>query len=104
MKVLVTGVTGQLGHDVVNELMHRGNAVSCAGHNEMDITDSTQVSTFIKSNTPDVVIHCAAWTAVDLAEERIDDAMAVNAIGTQNIADACKNINCKMIYINRLCI
>ena len=100
MKVLVTGVTGQLGHDVVNELMHRGNTVICAGHNEMDITDSTQVSTFIKNNSPDVVMHCAAWTAVDLAEERIDDAMAVNAIGTQNIADACKNINCKMIYIS----
>lgn len=100
MKVLVTGVTGQLGHDVVNELMHRGNTVICAGHNEMDITDSTQVSTFIKNNAPDVVMHCAAWTAVDLAEERIDDAMAVNAIGTQNIADACKNINCKMIYIS----
>lgn len=100
MKVLVTGVTGQLGHDVVNELMHRGNTVICTGHNEMDITDSTQVSTFIKSNAPDVVIHCAAWTAVDLAEECIDDAMAVNAIGTQNIADACKNINCKMIYIS----
>lgn len=100
MKVLVTGVTGQLGYDVVNELMHRGNTVICAGHNEMDITDSTQVSTFIKNNAPDVVMHCAAWTAVDLAEERIDDAMAVNAIGTQNIADACKNINCKMIYIS----
>ena len=100
MKVLVTGVTGQLGHDVVNELMHRGNTVICAGHNDMDITDSTQVSTFIKNNSPDVVMHCAAWTAVDLAEERIDDAMAVNAIGTQNIADACKNINCKMIYIS----
>ena len=100
MKVLVTGVNGQLGYDVANELIRRGHIVISAGHNEMDITDSTQVNTFIRNNSPDVVIHCAAWTAVDLAEDHIDDTMAVNAIGTQNIADACKNINCKMIYIS----
>ena len=88
MKVLVTGVNGQLGHDVVNELTKRHHTAISTDRDEMDITNAGQV------------IHCAAWTAVDLAEERIDDTMKVNASGTRNIATACKEISCKMIYIS----
>ncbi len=100
MKVLVTGVNGQLGHDVVNELTKRHHTAISTDRDEMDITNAKQVLDFVKENAPDVVIHCAAWTAVDLAEERIDDTMKVNASGTRNIATACKEIGCKMIYIS----
>ncbi len=100
MKVLVTGVNGQLGHDVVNELTKRHHTAISTDRDEMDITDQEQVLKFVKETAPDVVIHCAAWTAVDLAEERIDDTMNVNASGTRNIAVACKEIGCKMIYIS----
>lgn len=100
MKVLVTGVNGQLGHDVVNELTKRHHTAISTDRDEMDITNAGQVLAFVKENVPDVVIHCAAWTAVDLAEERIDDTMKVNASGTRNIATACKEISCKMIYIS----
>lgn len=100
MKVLVTGVNGQLGHDVVNELTKRHHTAISTDRDEMDITNAGQVLAFVKENVPDVVIHCAAWTAVDLAEEHIDDTMKVNASGTRNIATACKEISCKMIYIS----
>ena len=100
MKVLVTGVNGQLGHDVVNELTKRHHTAISTDRDEMDITNAGQVLAFVKENVPDVVIHCAAWTAVDLAEEHIDDTMKVNASGTRNIATACKEICCKMIYIS----
>lgn len=100
MKVLVTGVNGQLGHDVVNELTKRHHTAISTDRDEMDITNAGQVLAFVKENVPDVVIHCAAWTAVDLAEEHIDDTMKVNASGTRNIATACKKICCKMIYIS----
>ncbi len=100
MKVLVTGVNGQLGHDVVNELTKRHHTAISTDRDEMDITNAGQVLAFVKENVPDVVIHCAAWTAVDLAEEHIDDTMKVNASGTRNIATACKEIGCKMIYIS----
>ena len=100
MKVLVTGVKGQLGFDVVNELEKRGHvAVGTDVHN-MDITDMNQVQTVIKEANPDAVIHCAAYTAVDLAEDNIDLCRRINAEGTRNIAEVCKELDIKMIYIS----
>lgn len=120
MKVLVTGVAGQLGYDVVNELADRGYevvgsdlATEYAGINaesilpkmtyvSMDITDSTSVDNIISNAAPDAVIHCAAWTAVDLAEDedKQENVKKVNAVGTQNIATVCKKIDAKMLYIS----
>ena len=120
MKVFVTGVNGQLGHDVMNELAKRGiagigsdlkpeysgvaddSAVTAMPYVPLDITDKEAVNKVITEIKPDVVVHCAAWTAVDMAED--DDKVAlvrkVNADGTQNIADACKKLSCKMMYIS----
>ena len=102
MKVLVTGVKGQMGFDVVKELKKRGYDAVGVDINEMDITDAEKVTEVITDVNPDVVVHCAAWTAVDAAEdeENIPKVRAINVSGTQNIADVCKNINCKMIYIS----
>lgn len=122
MKVLVTGVGGQLGYDVVNELVNRGhNAVGSdiadrenlnifdktspmelAPYIKLDITDKEAVCKAIDDIKPDAVIHCAAWTAVDAAEDEANLAKvrAINVSGTQNIADACKMNNCKMMYIS----
>lgn len=102
MKVLVTGVKGQLGHDVVNELTKRGHEAIGVDIAEMDITDKNSVERVISSVQPQAVIHCAAWTAVDAAEdeENIPKVRAVNAVGTQNIADACKKIDAKLMYIS----
>ena len=120
MKVFVTGVGGQLGHDVMNELAKRGHdatgsdvAESYSGMQDgtpvtsmpyiaLDITDDEAVKKTIEEVHPDVVIHCAAWTAVDLAEDddKVEKVRAVNAGGTRNIAQACKDIDCKMIYIS----
>lgn len=102
MKALVTGVKGQLGFDVVNELKKRGYDVVGVDIEEMDITDAESVNKVITDLAPDVVIHCAAWTAVDAAEdeENIPKVRAVNVTGTQNIADVCKKLDCKMIYIS----
>jgi len=120
MKVFVTGVAGQLGHDVMNELASRGHdgigsdiapcysgiadgsAVCSAPYVSMDITDAEAVTKVLTEAAPDVVIHCAAWTAVDLAEDADKQAKvrAINATGTQNIANACKALNCKMVYIS----
>lgn len=102
MKVLVTGVKGQLGFDVVKELKKRGYDAVGVDINEMDITDAEKITEVITDVNPDVVVHCAAWTAVDAAEdeENIPKVRAINVSGTQNIADVCKNINCKMIYIS----
>lgn len=100
MKVLVTGVKGQLGFDVVNELEKRGHiAVGTDVHN-MDITDVNQVQNMIKEANPDAVIHCAAYTAVDLAEDNVDLCRRINADGTRNIAEVCKELDIKMIYIS----
>ncbi|MGN1433992.1 MAG: dTDP-4-dehydrorhamnose reductase [Ruminococcus sp.] len=103
MKVFVTGVKGQLGYDVMRELEKRGynNAVG-VDIEEMDITDGESVDRVITDAKPDVVIHCAAWTAVDLAEEedKQDKVHLVNAVGTENIAKVCKKLDCKMIYIS----
>ena len=120
MKVFVTGVAGQLGHDIMNDLAARGyegigtdiaseyngisdgTAVTRMPYVSLDITDRTAVEQMIGALKPDVVIHCAAWTAVDLAEDDDKKAKvhAINADGTQNIADACKKIDAKMVYIS----
>ncbi len=120
MKVFVTGVGGQLGHDIINELYSRGHegigsdiapqysgiadgsAVTTAPYFPMDITNKTSVEQVLTTVNPDVVIHCAAWTAVDAAEEEenIPKVRTINATGTQNIADVCKKLDCKMVYIS----
>lgn len=120
MKVFVTGVAGQLGHDVMNELASRGYTgvgtdlaesysgiqdgtyVTMAEYVSLDITNESAVMNTIKSVKPDVVVHCAAWTAVDLAEDEDKQAKvkAINVDGTQNIANACKEIDAKMVYIS----
>lgn len=102
MKVLVTGAYGQLGHDVVLELKKRNHEAIGMDSKEMDITNYERVYQVITKTSPDAVIHCAAWTAVDAAEdeENREKVYMVNAIGTKNIAMACKEINCKMLYIS----
>lgn len=102
MKVLVTGVKGQLGHDVVAELNKRNHVAVGVDIEEMDITDAESVNRVIESEKPDVVVHCAAWTAVDAAEdiENKKKVYAINVEGTRNIANACKKIGAKMIYIS----
>ena len=120
MKVLVTGVGGQLGHDVMNELAKRGyegvgsdiapaysgvadgSAVTSMPYVPMDITNAAAVAETIKSVNPDVIVHCAAWTAVDLAEDEDKKAkvFAINAEGTENIARVAKEIDAKMVYIS----
>lgn len=102
MKILVTGSKGQLGHDCINELTGRGHEAIGVDIEEMDITDFSSVDHVIKEVTPDAVIHCAAWTAVDAAEEESnrEKVHLVNAVGTENIAKVCKELNCKMLYIS----
>ena len=111
MKVFVTGVGGQLGHDVVNELKKRGYDTIgsdildfCGGmeYVSLDITDASAVSRTLTQIKPDAVVHCAAWTAVDAAEdeENRDKVYAINVSGTENIAKACRKLDCKMIYIS----
>ena len=112
MKVFVTGVGGQLGHDVMNELAKRGyegigsdilKAIDTDfPYVQLDITDAAAVENAIVEIKPDVVIHCAAWTAVDAAEdeENRPKVKAINVDGTQNIANVCKKLGCKMIYIS----
>lgn len=102
MKVLVTGVKGQLGYDVVNELQKRNHEVISVDIEEMDITNRNSVNQFLKETAPEAVIHCAAWTAVDAAEDedKQEKVHLVNAGGTQNIADVCKELDMKMLYIS----
>ncbi len=100
MKILVTGVKGQLGHDVVNELTKRGIEAVGVDIEEMDITDPVSVDRVIKETAPDAVIHCAAYTAVDAAEENEELCRKVNADGPQNIANVCKELDIKMIQIS----
>jgi len=102
MKVLVTGVAGQLGHDVVSELEKRGHEAVGVDVQEMDITDGAAVERVIAQVTPEAVIHCAAWTAVDAAEdeENREKVRAINADGTEHIARACREIGAKMMYIS----
>lgn len=100
MKVLVTGVGGQLGHDVVRELEQRGHEVTGVGREEMDITDAEKVRKVIRDCVPDAVIHCSAYTAVDRAEDEADQCRKVNVEGTKNIAEICAELDCKIIYIS----
>lgn len=100
MKVLVTGANGQLGHDVVAELEQRNHVAVGVGIKEMDITDESAVYRVIHEVKPDAVIHCAAWTAVDDAEDHIDQVRLVNASGTRFIANACKDLGIKLMYIS----
>ena len=125
MKFFVTGVNGQLGHDVMNELDKRGHegigsdiadtysrvangfAVTTMPYTSLNITNKEAVAKTIEGITRDVVIHCAAWIAVDMAEDddKVEKVRAVNAGGTQNIAGACKAIDCKMaLPFKRLCV
>lgn len=114
MKVFVTGVGGQLGYDVMNELAQRGH--ECVGsdilpkekialpfeYTQLDITDKAAVEQTISKLQPDAVIHCAAWTAVDAAEDEANKpkVYAINVDGTKFIAEACKQVECKMVYIS----
>ncbi len=111
MKVFVTGVGGQLGYDVVNELTARGyEAVGsdildsgiAENYVKLDITDEDAVKSALHEIKPDAVVHCAAWTAVDAAEdeENREKVFAINAKGTENIANVCKELDCKMVYIS----
>ena len=120
MRILVTGVCGQLGHDVMNELIGRGlegigtdiqssysgvsdgSAVCDSPYISLDITDRERVQSVIEEIKPDVIIHCAAWTAVDLAEEEENKAKvdAINHLGTKYIAEAAKTVDAKMVYIS----
>ena len=102
MKVLVTGVKGQLGFDVVNELKEKNIEAVGVDIEEMDITDKASVDKVIKEVNPDAVIHCAACTAVDAAEDedKQEKVKLVNVNGTQNIADVCKELDIKMMYIS----
>lgn len=100
MKIFVTGVKGQLGHDVVKELERRGIEAIGVDIDEMDITDADSVDRVIREAAPDAVIHCAAYTAVDAAEENEDLCRKVNAVGPRNIAGVCKDLDIKMIQIS----
>ena len=120
MKIFVTGVAGQLGHDVMNEFAKRNHEgvgsdiasvysgvqddsyVTKATYIPLDITDKETVEKVLGQVRPDAVIHCAAWTAVDLAEDldKQEKVRAINAKGTENIARMCKQLDCKMIYIS----
>lgn len=120
MKVFVTGVGGQLGHDVINELAKRGyegvgsdiapeysgvqdgTAVTSMPYVPMDITNQDSVDAILTEIHPDVVVHCAAWTAVDMAEDddKVEKVRLVNAKGTENIALVCRKLDCKMVYLS----
>ena len=100
MKVLVTGVKGQLGYDVVRELQKRGHETVGVDIDEMDITDAAAVERVMTEVQPDAVIHCSAYTAVDRAEEDTEICRRVNVDGTENIAKICKKLDCKMLYLS----
>lgn len=100
MKVFVTGTKGQLGHDVVRELEKRGMEAVGVDIQEMDITDAASVDRVIRAAAPDAVIHCAAYTAVDAAEENAEACRKVNADGPRNIAGVCRELDIRMISIS----
>lgn len=99
-KILVTGCKGQLGYDIANELERRNIIAIRSDITEMDITDFSSVNNFIKKNSPDAVIHCAAWTAVDKAEDEAALCTKVNVEGTKNIAVVCKELDIPMMYFS----
>ena len=100
LKFFVTGASGQLGSDVMRELISRGYDAVGSNHLTLDITNSDAVLSVLAEAKPDVVINCAAWTAVDAAEDEAEAARAVNVLGTKNIAQACKALDCKLIHIS----
>ena len=100
MRILVTGVKGQLGHDVMNELAKRGHIGIGVDIEEMDITSPEACDQVIKEADVEAVIHCAAYTAVDAAEENVDICRKVNAYGVENIAKVCRDLDIKMMYIS----
>lgn len=100
MRILVTGVKGQLGHDVMNELAKRGHVGIGVDIEEMDITSPEACDRVIKEADVEAVIHCAAYTAVDAAEENVDICRKVNAYGVENIAKVCRELDIKMMYIS----
>ena len=102
MRVAVTGATGQLGRDVTEELRARGHEVLALGSTDMNITNARSVQEVLGAFRPDAVIHCAAWTAVDAAEEpeNRERVFSVNAEGTANIAGVCRELDCRMLYIS----
>ena len=100
MKILITGSKGQLGHDLMNELEKRGIEYIGVDVEEMDITDADACRRVITEAAPDAVIHCAAYTAVDAAEDNVELCRKINAEGTKNIAEVCKDLDIKMMYIS----
>ena len=100
MKLLVTGVKGQLGHDIVNECKEQNIEAVGVDVEEMDITDAKKVAEVIKEGNYDAIIHCAAWTAVDKAEDEIELCTKVNVDGTRNIANICKELDIPMMYFS----
>lgn len=100
MKVLVTGINGQLGHDVMGELKKRGHEAVGVDIEEMDITDAECVKRVMTQTAPEAVIHCSAYTAVDRAEEEVELCRRVNAEGTKNVAEVCAELDCKLLYLS----
>lgn len=100
MKILVTGASGQLGYDVCRELSSRGIDYQGIGSKDIDITDQKALFEYMKLYRPDAVIHCAAYTAVDKAESEQAKCFAVNESGTRNIAEACRQIGAKLLYLS----
>ena len=100
MKVLVTGVTGQLGYDCVQELERRGIEVRGVASRDFSLTDHAAAKRYIETYRPDVIIHCAAYTAVDKAEDEQEICEAINAEGTRNLAKIAQELAAKMIYIS----
>lgn len=102
MKFLITGGSGQLGFDIKRELINRYGSVDILtpNHEELDITDSNATIEYIKTNKPDVIFHCAAYTKVDQAEEDCKTCYDVNVNGTKNIRDGAKNVDAKLIYVS----
>lgn len=98
--ILVTGITGQLGHDVARELERRGEDFIATTRNEIDLSTEEGAKSFILEKKPEAVIHCAAYTAVDKAEEEAELALMVNGMGTRRVAEACREVGAKMIYIS----
>lgn len=100
MRVLVTGVNGQLGYDVIRELTRR--SIECRGVDidDLDITKKEDVETYLKDYRPDVLVHCAAYTAVDAAEDNEGFCYRINVEGTEYLAEACERINAKMMYFS----
>lgn len=100
MRILVTGVSGQLGHDLAEELLARGHDVTGLSSKDMNLLDPAAVKQYLTAAAPEAVIHCAAYTAVDRAEDDMETCLAVNYLGTKAIAETCAEIGCKLLFIS----